>query len=60
MKKLLVLGLAGLLVACPVACVNDPTDSDAVCPETATDASQCTEVSTSSEVVVDTATDTAE
>lgn len=60
MKKLIVLGLAGLLVACPVACVNDPTDSDAVCPETATDASQCTEVSTSSDVVEDTSTATAE
>ncbi len=55
MKKLFVLVLTATLVASPMACVNDPTDSNAVCPEGATDASQCTEVS--SDTVVEAGTD---
>lgn len=52
MKKLVLLALTVFMTACPVACVNDPTESDETCVDTSTDVScDVTEVQT------DTATD---
>lgn len=36
MKKVMMFCLGALMVACPAACINDPTDSQQVCPGTET------------------------
>jgi hypothetical protein len=69
MKKVLIFALTVSMIICPMACVNDPTDSQALCPDQETDTSvECTVVATdtstavedvSTETVEDTATETA-
>lgn len=60
MKKLVMFAALVMLTACPVACVNDPTDSEATCVESDTSTEVC-DVDSTDEVVEDsTATDTAE
>jgi hypothetical protein len=56
MKKVMLLALVALLTACPVACVDDPTDSDALCAAQETDTSadcELEEVDTDTEAVVE-------
>ena len=55
MKKFLMLGLAGLLVACPVACVNDPTEDDSTSSVESTETSTVEETAT--DVVEETSTE---
>lgn len=53
MKKLVMVCLVAMMVACPAACVNDPTSSEATCLEattsTATDACSVVSTDTSTE-----------
>lgn len=65
MKKVMLFALALVMTACPVACINDPTQSEQVCPGTDTGTSclvedESTETSTVDETStdVDTATGT--
>lgn len=58
MKKLIALCSAALMTACPVACVNDPTESDEVCTDTTVeDETSCLEDVESTEVVVEETTE---